>query len=206
MALGEDETASIDISMTFFAAILLIFVFVAFNLAPEMSPPTATLGQNEETVEALPATWNPVAERGSFALLSGGVLNLLDMKEVARGIVDPTAAVSTEANHASFLAGEGPAPNEFGLALSFTPGALPGAWVSDTLVPEDDTPCPVGLPSVLTVWVDHREPGLAQTLSWAASCQLRLRVEVLPPAAPSGRVSRAISLDADSFAMQRMFR
>lgn len=206
--LGEDETAAIDLSVGFFAAVLVAFIFAAFSAAPDAPPvPVTSIGQTAETVEVLPATWSPVRERGGFAIVSGGIVTMLDLGALAREIVAaPPGTAGGEDGHASFHAGQGAAPNEFAVNLVFTPGALPAAWVREVTPLGAGAPCPGSVRRLLTAWVDQREPSIAPLLSWASACRIRLRVEVLPAAAESGRVSRAIALDAGSFAAQRIFR
>ena len=64
----DDSTATIDLAIAFFCSVLVLFVFVAFNLedAPE-DPVRTTLGQRDATVTIEPPTWSAINAKSPWS-------------------------------------------------------------------------------------------------------------------------------------------
>ena len=75
---GEENMASIDLAVTFFACVAMLFVFVSFVFSVE--PPLRdrpSVGQSAMTVEAVPSDWTVIVRRSTHALLRAGTLTVI---------------------------------------------------------------------------------------------------------------------------------
>lgn len=208
---GEENMASIDLAVTFFACVAMLFVFVSFVFAVE--PPLRdrpSVGQSAATVEAVPSDWTAVVRRSTHAVLHAGTLAVIS-SEAAAGAIDGSAPVAAadQSSVSVIMRGRGipePAPpNAFVLAMSLDPGSLPQGWLRASVVPGPEAPCVPGKGSLLTVWIDAASGSLAPLLSWAERCEVELRYEHLRPT-DTGRHSFGIGLVPAAFNLKTIFR
>lgn len=208
---NQDDIALIDLAVAFFSAVLVIFVFVEFNISdtPEQDP-QASIGQEDTWITAQPATWQPVNTRGGFGFYDGKVLVVLDMTGLGAGIVDPLKSYIDAANGLTWSAGAPVAPNAFRVAARFQPESHPAAWRRGEIIAPEDTSgktCPDVPAPLLTVFVPKTVADLAPLADLATRCDLRLRYEFINARPSKDRpVSFAIDLEPSDFRRERMFR
>jgi hypothetical protein len=207
MSDGTDETASIDLSIAFFCTVLVLFVFVAFQpeALPE-DPKRQTIGQTEWTRTVQTPGWNAVAERGGFALMSGEMLQILDMDYIGAGIRKPGSIENSARASQSFFAGKGAVLNEFSLSVTLTPGDLPEGIIRASVSMDRDGECPGGGARLLTVWAMTKVPDLNPLLEFAKRCGRKLRLESPLKPASDGTVTLRIALRPGDYTAESMFR
>lgn len=202
-----DDTAAIDLAITFFCAVLVLFVFVEFNVDNDPRPEVpVTLGQSETTRELTPPAWSAVNERGSFAVLTETDLAVLDLPALAAGVLDPAAAFQGPEGTTLFNTGPGAAPNDFSLTFGFAPDDLPAPWTRERLTLAADAACPETARALVTVLVPAATPDLEPLGAYARRCGFRLRLETLAPPMPDGFVWRRLALSAEHYTAESMFR
>lgn len=216
--MNDDSPASVDVSVAFFASVLVLFVFVTFALHRE-TPRTDRIstGQTVATTTAISPSWSPIPERTSYAFLSGKQLQVLEMNHFSAAMDAPEKMVSTDAHYENIMVlSNYDAPEAFALDLGTLGGSLPHEWVRTSVraVPSKNDGCPIDdqtmkafrrrLLSVLVMRTKAVDlPGF---VAFADVCNLRYRLIPLPAAGKTGRVSFRISLQPGSFRFQTIFR
>lgn len=204
----EDQTASIDVAVTFFACIVAVFAFVTFTLAPSLPPQTdESLGQVRASVTVSPPIWSPVTERTSFLFFDGTYLVKLQFDEIWRESVLQFDQASDESGYFSFRYGTGMSPNEFIMTSGFNPDVLAEPWrgprIDFTAI---EKPCLPDLRPTLTVWVSREAEHLSPLITWAKRCRHTLRPVVIRGPEESGNFTRAIALTPAQFSSEARFR
>lgn len=205
MANHDDETASIDLSVAFFSTILMLFVFVAFNLddAPR-DEVEFSIGQTEETIEVIPPAWSALNKRGSFALLSAENLTFLNLTNIAAGMITPKDQFQGENGYRSYSRKGEPAPNAFQLTLNLLVTDIPEAWRGETLA--FDGPCPESAHSLVTIILAPEVDELSAIQEFAARCNFRTRYEQTSGLGAEGWITFAVGLSESAYSAERMFR
>lgn len=208
---NQDDIALIDLAVAFFAAVVVIFAFVEFNVSdvPE-SKPQASIGQEESWMAAQPATWQPVNQRGGFGYYDGEALVILDMVGLGAGVVDPLESYVDPVNGLTWFPGSAEAPNAFRVAVRFHPETHPVAWRRGEILDpgvQIEGECLDFPAALLTVFVPNEVVDLAPLAGLATRCQLRMRYEfITAPRSEDRPVSFAIDLEPSDFQRERMFR
>lgn len=207
----DESVTSIDLAVTFFACVIMLFVFIKFTfLSGPSHPLRPTIGQTVKVVEAIPPSWSAVVRRSAHSILRGGVLDIFSSEAVA-GAIDGSLPLTPKDRPSVtvFLKGRGipdPAPpNAFVIGLSLDPGVLPNGWRRAAIVPGPEALCPLPEEYLLTVWIDDASGSLGPTIDWAARCGLNLRYEHLRHT-DSGRHAMDIGLTPDAFSRATIFR
>lgn len=207
MTSDADHTASIDLAVAFFCSVLVLFVFVAFNLDNDPRPEIpVTLAQRTLTREIVPPAWSALTERGSYAVLAENDLVVLDLPAIGTGIQDPSAVFQRTQEYPSYIAGPSAAPNAFSLSFAIRPEDTDAPWQRERLSLEADADCPQTARSLITVFLPSTTTNLGPTLAYARRCGLRLRFHPLRQARADGYVSLRIALSPESYSADRMFR
>ncbi len=222
--MNDDNPVSVDVSMAFFAAVLVIFVFVTIQVAritPEDEWPS--VGQRVPVAEAVPPTWSVVPERTTFAILSGTTLHVLELDHFARAIDAPLGWVSTRDHGENSSVPKTGAPESFDLKMSTTGENLPTEWIRASIdlsgaerINEEngDTVCTLSkterdaiLRPILTVFVMNL-PGtdLSALTKMTGACGYRHRLSPLGRPSSSGRISVRIGLSEEAYSAERIFR
>ena len=207
---SEEGIEAIDMSVAFFAAVLMLFVFVAFNVQrPERPEELPSIGQTQPTVEAVPGTWSAIVPSGGFALLLGDTLHVIDMNRLAEGVANPLSQVSTDGGWSNFETLETAAPNSFALEVVFLAQDLEPALLRSVhdLASDANQTCPdtdvIGTNLAVVVEPDH--PDLMPLLRFGFDCGLQIRVE--PVDIRSRRTLRwNIARSPASYTSEAMFR
>lgn len=203
----EDDTAALDLSIAFFSAVLMLFAFVAFQMARTPRPdPPATLAQPDIARPVQPPTWSALPERGSWAVYDGTRLTLLDLDAIARGMRDPLDAHDSDDGYQSLTLHDGADPRSFSLRLSFRPDALPAPWQREVLRPGPDAPCPQGGRRILRSYVAADVADVTPLAAYLDRCDRQFAPLVLPEPGDSGRVTVQIGLGPGSYAAEAIFR
>lgn len=210
MSERADETASIDLAMAFFSAVLVLFVFVKFNTIPDPRDPVeVSTGQEVPTLTAQPATWQTINRRGGFGLYVGQELTVFDMAAVGEGIVDKLKSAPVPGQSGLSLGFTGTSPESFDLLWGFVPATPPEAW-KDFVVPAadlQDGACPDGVPQALNVFVWGQLDDLIPLTRFSERCGLSLRFELFDPKRGlEKRSDRAVALQPLSYKRERVFR
>ncbi|MEL6958743.1 MAG: hypothetical protein AAGL89_07320 [Pseudomonadota bacterium] len=199
------DTASIDLAIAFFCAVLVLFVFVAFNLDrdPE-SPPLQTLSQTEITSPVFVASYSPINTRTSFLLMTATGLFHLDLPQIGRGLRDSSSQYNADDGYMLYTRGTGPSPAEFLLTLNISVEDPPADWVAAEIDVSGE--CLSSLNLLLTVF--HVEEALdpSPLLAWAEGCGQRVRFEPIT-ISPDGRIGiLTVALNPGAYAADRIFR
>ena len=201
-----DETASIDLAVGFFCSVLMLFVFIDFNV--EDVPPSNfrdTLGQIEQTVDMWPGAWSAVNQRGSFAVWQDTGLTLLDLGAISDGVVTSKAQYRGDNGFQSFSAGQEAAPNSFSLVLNFTLSNIPTPWRRE-VVAWDDEKCFSNSRVLLTVFVPREAPDMANLFAFGQRCGQRLRLQPAGALSDDGRTQIKFGLSEGHYSAKGMFR
>ena len=221
---------SVDVSVAFLAAVLMIFAFVSTVLireSPDEELPS--VGQPRNDLRAVPPAWSPIPERTSYALLTDDRVFLLELDHFAHAIVDPTRRILGDDHFESarVLKSE-VAPNSFILNFSTTAAGMPSRWIRAEVdlgpyAPGDEenvaaawpveTSCGLSeedrarfLRPILTVFVIPRLPVRpAAFVRFARLCQLRYRLVSIRDG-DKRRFSIPVGLSSRTFALQQIFR
>ncbi|MBL3560417.1 hypothetical protein [Rhodovulum sulfidophilum] len=207
---SDDQSASVDLSVAFFCCVLMLLVFVSFNLTetPER-PPAASLGQPTLNTTAIPPAWDPLLKRGSWAILTETALTLLDLSPIleqveagSNGLLSESGGVSwrPQRNHAAARA--------FRLDLGIDPRQVPLSWKMTVVgLDQEEQPECIAPLRLLTVLVPDDLPDLSSFLVYADRCDLVYRFEVLdPPTGNSSVIRFTIALTTGSYSRERVFR
>lgn len=208
---GDDNLASIDLAVTFFACLTMFFAFITFTFTSD--PPRQDLpvvGQTEPTVTAPPPGWSALVRRGAHAVLSGGRLEVISSEAAAERIEGTPSGTRSDMNGvAVHMQGRGipvPAPpNAFVLELSLDPGEWPEGWLLAAIEPGPDAGCPLASGSLLTVWIGEDSGPLDPFIEWAGRCGLDIRYENLRRT-DTGRLSIQIGLTPGAYSHATIFR
>jgi hypothetical protein len=204
----ETGTASVDLAVGFFCAVLVLFVFVVFNRDDDPRPDVpVTLAQTELTREIYPGTWSAVNARTSFAVFASETLTILDLPALVAGLADPLQGYSADDGFALFSPLAEDAPYAFALRLSLTVSPVPEAWSREVVVAfTSDAPCPMSLQPIVTVLTPKDTPDLSPMIAFLRQCGHRARIEVLDNVSDAGLASLQIGLSAGHYNADRMFR
>jgi len=201
-----DETASIDLAVGFFCSVLVLFVFIEFNVADTpRTDVTDTLGQTEQTVEMWPSAWSAVNQRGSFAVWQNTGLTLLDLGVISEGVIAAKFQYQGENGFQSLSVPPGSAPNSFHLTLNFVISDIPLPWQREVVTWNEDA-CFKGSRSLLTVFVPRETRDVARLLAFGQRCGLRLRLEPAGALSSDGRTEISFALSQGAYSAERMFR
>lgn len=201
------QTSSIDLSITFFCTILILFVFIEFNFSRTPDEvPDFSIGQKETQVTVIPPTWTTLRSRNSFAVLDQDKLSILELGSLAVGIIDETKALSTKQEYQMLTLGKVPAPNTFSLTFSFDPTALPLDWTRDRILLGPDAECMQQQLKRLTVFVSANTASVTPLLKYAAHCGYQLRLEVMRSVEKGATVTRLFALRKKSFSARTIFK
>jgi hypothetical protein len=216
--MNGNSPVSVDVSVAFFASVLVLFVFVTFALN-QVTPSVerATTGQTVETIAAIPPTWSPIPERTTYAFLGGQELQVLEMEHFSTVMAAPEELVSSDAHFENIsVSSNSNAPEAFFLSIGTIGGTLPAQWVRASIpaVRSEDGGCPIddqtrtafrrNLLSVLVMNSDRVD--LPEFIAFADACGLRYRLIPLPTKSAKGRVSITISLQPNNFRFETIFR
>lgn len=201
-----DETASIDLAVGFFCSVLMLFVFIDFNVEDvPHSNFTDTAGQTEQTVEMWPAAWSAVNERGNFAILQDTGLTQLNLGAISKGMVSAKSQYQGENGFQLFSVEPGVAPNSFSLRLNFVLSDIPRPWRRQVIGWNEDT-CFLNSRRLLTVFVPRESPDLAALLAFGQRCGQRLRLMQAGAISDDGRTEIKFGLAEGDYSAERMFR
>ncbi|MBB95902.1 MAG: hypothetical protein CML68_15075 [Rhodobacteraceae bacterium] len=202
-----DDTAALDLSIAFFSAVLMLFAFVAFQLARTPRPePAVSLSQPDIARPVQPPTWAAVAERGSWSVYDGTRLTVLDMDAITAGMRDVLNAYDGDDGYQTLTLHDGADPRSFSLRLSFRPDALPAPWQGEVLAPGPDAPCPETPRRLLRSYVAADVADVTPLTAYLARCGLTFAPLPLRDPGESGRVTVQIGLGPGSYAAEAIFR
>jgi hypothetical protein len=229
----DEDPVAVDVSLAFFASVLVLFVFVVIVAARDTPPiEKPSTGQIQPTMDAVPSTWAPVPERTSFAVLTPDKLILLELDHFAKSIMSPLNSIATDTQFesATLLRREA-AANAFVYKIEATADAIPPQWIrlevplraqQPAIAPpppaqdEDrETRCPISSADLshfyrkfLTVFIMPGEgTDLGHFMAFAKDCGLRFRMVPLRPGRKGDNVlSIPFGLSAGQFALTHMLR
>lgn len=211
--IGEsDDTASVDLSVALFAAVLAMVAFVAFAITRTLpTPPTETINQLRASVDVTPPGWRGVPLRGQFAFYSEAHFVLLDLTDIALSAIDPRHHGVDEDTDFSILdAGRAPSPRVFSLRIVINASAPPEAWVRFSTFLESDLTqnCPdeINRDRPLFVYVPRDEADIGPLLRYLAACRMTANLRPIPPKNTDGTTSMRLELNAGSFTIEALFR
>lgn len=202
------DTSALDLSVAFFCSVLVLFVFVAFNLDDrEPLPDQDSLGQEALTVAAEPGMWGAVVPSGRFAVMTDDTLYVVNLARVAQGIVVPSEQVSTDRAWGNYSDVAGFAANQFTYRLNLNLTDPEPDLIRESIVLNgSEFACPDWpVRSDLAVFVPDGAFDLGPLLAFGATCNLALRIE--PVFDPEETIASIFfGRSAASYAGERMFR
>lgn len=207
----EDDFASIDIAVTFFAAVLMLFALIQFNFTDHApKEPKASVGQTYQSAETIVPAWQTVPLRSGVALLRDDRLTILDMAQLSLGVADLDEA-SQGSSGWTLWSRAGMAatpPNAFLLEIYTAFSSPPEAWVAHDLTLTGDVPCPDDLRPSLVVFVLADAAALSPALAFSERCGTDLRFEYLDSETDPNRIATPIriGLSPAAYSRERMFR
>lgn len=205
----SDDLASLDLSVAFFSAVLMLFVFVDFNLnTTQVEPPDESLGQLSPTLHAPPGSWRAATPSGEIAVQMGEALYVLDAAHLALGAADPLNDISSDQAWVSFPRMDGFAPNGLHVDISLTPDAPRTQMVRAAYdLADPEVPCP-SAPAYgpLIVYVAEASADLGPLLRVGSACALPLRIEPAPFANDARTVRLQLVRSAAMFDGESLFR
>lgn len=199
------ETASVDLAIALFCAVLVLFVFVASNLDrdPE-APPLQTLAQTKITAPMTLPSYSPVNERTSFLLMTEDRIFHINLPEIGRGIRDRAVQYSADDGYHLFSRGTGQSPAEFLLTINMSVKAPPTVWIRSEIDLAEK--CPGDLRPILTVFYLKSSRLFPSLSTWAEKCGMRVRYEPVS-LSPDGRIGMVtLALNAEVYSADRIFR
>lgn len=216
--MNDDSPVSVDLSVAFFASVLVLFVFVTFALnreTPRME--LVSSGQTVETSMAIPPSWSPIPERTTYAFLDGQQLQVLEMDHFSIAIGAPEKMVSSDEHYENITVfSDRNAPESFSINIGTTGGTLPLQWVRAAFpaVRSEGGECPLDEKTLnafrrrlLSVLVTRSElVDLPEFVAFADTCDLRYRLIPLPSMSTKGRINFSITLVPESFLFETIFR
>ncbi len=216
--MNDDSPVSVDVSVTFFASVLVLFVFVTFALNP-IAPriERVSTGQTVETATAIPPSWSPIPERTSYAFIDGRELQVLNLDHFSDAMVSPEKLVSSDAHFENItILSDQNAPEAFSIIVGTIGGKLPMQWVRACIpaVRSEDASCPIDektrtafRQNLLSVLVMQSEKvDLPELVAFLDACGFRYRLIPLYAVSATGRVNIPISLQPSSFHFETIFR
>ncbi len=206
-----EDFASIDVAVTFFAAMLMLFALIQFNFTDNpLEEPRASVGQSIETRTAIAPAWQTVATRSGVAIHDGERLHILDMSQVSAGVADRSAASQGSEGWTTWSqagASAGP-PNAFILEIYMALSSPPAAWIKHSFALGEEAACPEGLRPSLVVFIPADDAELAPLLDLADRCGVDVRLEFLRPDTDMERIATPlrVGLSPAAYRRERMFR
>lgn len=211
MKLETDDFASIDVAVTFFAAVLMLFALIQFNFTdnpPE--EPRASVGQSIETVTAIAPAWQTVSTRSGAAIHGGDRLHILDMSKISAGVADRGVGSQgsegwTTWSQAGMTATP---PNAFLLEIYTALSSPPSAWIKHSLTLDGGTDCPDGLRPSLIVFIPANDADLSPLLDLSERCGIDARLEFLAAGTDAEMIATPlrVGLSSAAYRRERMFR
>lgn len=201
----SDETAAIDLAVAFFCAVLVLFVFVAFNLDRDpKTEPFRTASQEEITIPAPVPAWTAINQRGSFALWSDDRMIILDLPEISKGMRVITDQYQGADGYMSYLRGSESSPASFRVDFGLTVLSPPEPWVKAVVTQEGA--CPETIRSFVTLFIPEGADRLNPIFDLSERCGFRVRFETLKIDSAGLSGTFALALSAGSFGGERIFR
>ena len=219
----QQETSSIDVAVTYFASVLVLFAFVTLAFLPTQPViPKPSIGQVQPAADAVPASWHAVSERTSYALLAHNRLWVLELTHFKDSFLSPLNWIQTptHSERASPNTNE-PSPRSFILSLITSGADLPEVWVRasvtlegktefqpETCAPFEPSAENPDEPPLFSVLIDLRpETRLDRFLELADVCNIRYRFAVLPlPDNAGSPLEFTIGLSNASYYLETIFR
>lgn len=201
----SDETAAIDLAVAFFCAVLVLFVFVAFNLDRDpKTEPFRTASQEQITIPAPVPAWSAINQRGSFAVWSDDQLIILNLIEIAKGIRVITDQYQGPDGYNSYLRGREASPASFRIDFGLNLQSPPAPWVKAIVTQEGV--CPETVRPFVTVLIPDGANRLNAVFDLSERCGFRVRFETLRIGSDGLSGTFALALSAGSFGGERIFR
>ena len=201
----EDDTAAIDVAVAFFCAVLVLFVFVAFNI--DRDPKTTlrqTTSQTEPTVPAQVPAWTAINQRGSFAIWESGTLFVLDMSNIGEGMRTITEQYQGPDGYFNYTRGAESSPASFRIDLGVFTQQAPDLWIRARVGSNDD--CADDVRPLVTVFVSSMETDVAELMALAQRCEFRIRFEILGSLQDERWGSLSLLLGQAAYGSERIFR
>lgn len=204
-----EDLASIDLSVAFFCAVLMLFVFVEFNLnAIEAEQPDNSLGQLNPTFSAEPSSWRAAIPSGELALQLKDKLLVLDAAYLATGASNPLKDISSDSAWVSFPRISGFAPNGLHVDINLTSEAANTQIIRASYdITDPMAPCPSKPPhGPLIVYVSEKGEDLSPLLRFGAMCELPLLIEPAPFSSDDDVVRLQLVRSSANFEGESLFR
>jgi hypothetical protein len=206
-----EDFASIDVAVTFFAAVLMLFALIQFNFTD--NPPEerkASVGQSVETLTAIAPAWQTVATRSGVAIHEGDHLHILDMSQISIGVADRGKESQgsdgwTTWSQAGMAATP---PNAFLLEIYTALASPPPTWIRHGFALGGDADCPNDLRPSLIVFVIADDVDLSPVLAFSDRCGIDVRFEFLRLGTDVDRIAipLRIGLSPSAYRKERIFR
>lgn len=203
---GDDGLASVDLSVAFFCAVLVLFVFVTFSrIERPIQPLDRTLGQPVPVLTTTVPTWWPVLRRGKVAVYSDGRFQELRLAQVLAQVEASANSVTTENGGLDWSQSPGRAVHGFRLRLGVDFGTMPEDWAGAQVALTEEAACVPA--ATYLVFLDEEEADIAPLLAYGERCGLLFRFEAIA-APPEDRTVRrlTIGLSPGAYARERIFR
>jgi hypothetical protein len=201
----DDDTAAIDVAVSFFCAVLVLFVFIAFNIDRDpQSPVLETKSQDVLTVPAQVPAWSAINQRGSFAIWEEETLLVLDMSSIGVGMRKITDQYQGPDGYFNYSRGAENSPASFRIDVGLFVQQAPETWIRLRVGVDDD--CPQDIRPLVTVFLSSLEPDVSRLISLAERCEFRVRYETLAPLADEGWGSFSLQLGQAAYGAERIFR
>lgn len=202
---SSDETAAIDLAVAFFCTVLVLFVFVAFNLDRDpKTEPFRTASQEQITMPAPIPAWSAINQRGSFAVWSDDRLIVLDLAEITHGMRVITDQYQGPDGYMSYLRGREASPASFRADFGLTVQSPPEPWVKEILT--QNGACPDTIRPFVTVLVPEGASELGAIVDLSERCGFRVRFENFKVGSDGVSGTFGLALSARSFGGERIFR
>lgn len=206
----ESDNSSIDLALAFFCAVFVLFVFVKLNVQTNPEQPTlASIGNPVSINDAIPNSWQTIAQRGGFAIHYKNKLLLLNMSNVARGIHTDTYNSFGQNGWLNWDTprGSSAAPHAYILEIWINVTNPPAPWIRQTVDFSEVTECNFPMPALVTVFIEPSSTGLDQLAEFARICGSRLRFQLLRrEIASNGITLVSIGLSPSAYSRRNIFR
>lgn len=206
-----EDFASIDVAVTFFAAVLMLFALIQFDFTdrpPE--DPKASIGQTVESVTAIAHAWQTVPLRSGVAILVDERLIVLDMSQVSIGVANQSEASAGSDGWTTWSSSGMAAtpPNAFLLEIYTALSEPPAAWIKHDIDLGTEFDCPDTLRPSMVVFAKAGEAALSPALAFSSRCGTDARFEFLDAETDPVRIATPlrIGLSPTAYRRERMFR